>query len=227
MSTTLRNRLKTTTAEKKGNGIVIFFMLWVLLVFPLLLSQGCNEQTYKEQQLRPSVNRIVLFEIEGTDGNQFTKMLGTELAKLGRRIIYGDQFDKPSDLLAAAKTARDTDADVFIVGQITKSEVVDYSKYTISGTFMLHEVENGDQIGGIADVHYTENLDSIGRAWVDMSDFTAGVLGEKHRESADRKRKDLERKVEAMSPKVQRLLAKKVAKELSKELGTISYNQDQ
>jgi len=219
MSDKVKNRLKTMVAE---GGSIIVIMVWVPLILLSVSTQGYAEEGIKQPQDIPSKS-IVLFEIEGDDGKQFTKMLGTELSKLGRRIIYGDQFGESSDLMAAAKAkiARDTEADVFIVGQITKSEVVDYSKYTISGTFMLHEVENGDQIGGIADMHYTENLDAIGKAMVDMSDFIAGILGGKHRESAAKKREELVKKTISMSPKVKRVLAEKVAKELSKELGAV------
>lgn len=140
----------------------VHWLFCVCLTTLLFLIHGCTVQgDYVGQSLKPSVMKVVLFEIEGTDGEEFTQMLATRLTKMGKTVVHGDQFGEPADLMVAAKIARDNQAGAFIRGRLTTSEIVDLTKYTVSGTFTLHEVEAGDQIGGIANVSYTEDTDPL------------------------------------------------------------------
>lgn len=146
----------------------VHLVIRTCLVISSFIIQGCVEGDYVGQRLDPPAMKVVLFGIEGPDGEEFTEMLGTRLTKMGKIVVYGDQLGKPTDLMASAKIARDNQAGAFIRGRLTASEIVGLSKYTVSGTFTLHEVEAGDQIGGIANASYTRKMDpfiGLGKAF--------------------------------------------------------------
>lgn len=158
MGNVTRNKSKVIL----NTGYKVYVLIWACLAIPVFLIQGCAIQgEYMGRTLSPPVMKVVLFEIEGTDGKEFTQMLATRLTKMGKTVVHGNQFGEPADLMVAAKIARDNQAGAFIRGRLTTSEIVDLTKYTVSGTFTLHEVEAGDQIGGIANVSYTEDTDPL------------------------------------------------------------------
>ena len=216
MSNTIRTKSEGVLLGK-GWKYNFVLLLWACLMAPFILIQGCTQGIYGGKKLNPPVKKVVLFGIEGTDGEEFTKMLGTELTNLGRTVVYGDQFGKPSDLMAAAKIARDNQAGAFITGQITRNEIVDYSKYTVSGTFTLHEVEAGDQIGGITNAAYTEDIDPL--LGVAKTFYGALDILDKKKQEEIKMMEEKKKETKVKSPQLRRKLAGHVSRELSKGLG--------
>ena len=118
-------------ANKKSRGSLLFNfwkcrvnpLVWIFSVVILSFLVGC-EGVYKGAILKSAARKVVIFNIKGPGGEDFTKKLGTEINGMGRVVVYGSEFGEPVDSIAAAKIASDCQAHVFIIGEITKSGIV-------------------------------------------------------------------------------------------------------
>ena len=211
--------MKTQNSTRHMNKVKvsISFFVVTMLLLSLLHIGGCAEGNYDGMELSQPAQRVLLFEIEGTDGPELTKMLATKLTDYGIVVVHGSQFEKPSDLMSAAKMARDNQAQSFVMGEITQNAIVDYTKYTISGTFTVHDVETGDQIGGLANATLTEDVDRlllVTKTYYGLLDF---ISKEKGKEDKILSKKEEATKVK--SAYIRLKFADHVAEELSSGLG--------
>lgn len=186
----------------------------------LYLAAGC-EESYKGTRLDRPTRKVVIYDIEGPGGDDFTGKLGSEINALGKVVVYGSQYGEPGDSISAAKIARDNGAEVFILGKITQSGIVREGDYVIRGSFSLHDANNGDQIGGIPDAYYKENINiflGLDRTFAGLGDALVGVLDSSN-PNQTRQQKEFENKVKNKEPEIRLKLAREVAMGLSKGLG--------
>jgi len=127
-----------------------------------IFSCGCSGQ-YRGRILSPPVKSVVLFPIEGTDGEEFTEVLSVELAGACRgndqnvsvvdaRHVAG--LDVRSGAGEASSLVRDVSAQAYIVGSITEVMLTDEGKCGCAGEFRLYSVDIEGVVGGITDAHY-------------------------------------------------------------------------
>ena len=140
--------------SKRPGKVNVKTLICLIILTPLF--QSCVPKgTYVGRKMDPPAQKVVLFEIEGTDGKELTDLIGTQLTSMGIAVVYGNDYGKPSDSMMAAKIADDVGAQAFIRGNITRNEVVKQlldNKYTIGGTFKLFSKDDDSsyvQIGGI------------------------------------------------------------------------------
>lgn len=208
---------KNSLVLKQGTNSAI----WVLLVAMLLPLLGCEEQ-YKGTTFKPPVDKIVIFEIKGTDGKDFTQRLGTEMNNLGKAVVYGSQYGDPIDSIAAAKIARDCKAKAYIVGNITQSDFVKDAQYEVHSSFTLHDAQAGEQVGGIVDAHISRNVDLLGGAAARGFDSIEGIFGKKTNHNEEEYAKKLKKTIAEQKPSMYQELAGRVAAEMIKGLGSNS-----
>ncbi len=186
----------------------------------LYFSAGC-EESYKGTSLERPARKVAIYDIEGPGGDDFTGKLGAEINALGKVVVYGSQYGEPVDSITAAKIARDNGAEVFILGKITQSGIVNEGDYVIRGSFSLHDAANGDQIGGIPDAHYKENINvflGINRTMAGLGDAVIGIIDDSS-PNQTKQQKEFENQVKEKEPDIRQKLAREVAIGLSKGLG--------
>jgi len=205
---------KNSLVLKQGTNSAICILL-VAMLLPLL---GCEEQ-YKGTTFKPPVDKIVIFEIKGTDGKDFTQRLGTEMNALGKAVVYGSQYGDPIDSIAAAKIARDCKARAYIVGDITQSDFVKDAQYEVHSTFTLHDAQAGEQMGGIIDAHISKNLDLLGGAVAGGFDSIESIFGKKTNRNKEEYAEKLKKTIAEQKPLMYQELAGRVAVEMTKGLG--------
>jgi hypothetical protein len=196
-----------------------WFGILLLSILIIVGCEGLQESSFIKQRLTPPA-KVVLFNIEGSEGKEFTNKLATALNECGiKEIIHGSQYGQPADFLTAAKIAREMDSRFFIVGEIARSEIIEVGEYTIHGNFSVHESVNGNQIAGVMDAQCTENLALVNSTKYKTSRLIYETLGgeKKYPEKAKELSGELEKikkEVDAETPQVRVKLAKKVAKNL-------------
>lgn len=191
----------------------------VVILMTALVVPGCQEGRYQGASLSIPVEKVVLFEIAGPNGKELTPQLGTAFNGMGISIAYGNEYGEPVDSIAAAKITRDCQAQAFVMGEITKSELVKLSTYEIHGTFTLHDAQNGDQIGGIADAMHSEDIDILS----ELTNLTAGVLdfagdllgGPKDKPNERKNAEKIKKVVDEKTPAMRQKFAHYVARQLS------------
>jgi hypothetical protein len=188
-------------------------IICVLSVTLLFFSLGC-EESYKGAALNKASKKLVVFDVKGPGGMDFTKKLGTEFNGLGKAVVYGNQYGEPADSIAAAKIARDCGAQAFVLGEITQSGITKDTIYEIHGMFTLHDAQNGYQIGGVPDAHYSENINMLGG----IQKWSAKVLDDTFKKSPQSKvaayEDNLQKKIKFREPIIHQKLAQEVAREL-------------
>ena len=220
MSNAKNHRVKANPASRSSWSR---FPLWACacVVASSFALQGCAPQgVYIGQRLNPPVSKVVIFDLEHDDGAEMTKMIGTQMTGMGKTVVYGGDLGVGGhvDLMAAATISRENQAGAFVVGQITTDDIVDYTKYSVCGTFTLHEVESGDQIGGILNAHYTEDTDPlffiVNIATLPL-DLVRAIFDSKAESLYTQLKRDKENATKAIAPQVQQKLADHVGREFS------------
>lgn len=207
-----------------------FYVTTGIILLIILFSTGCEEANYKGATLTNKVNKVVIFDIDGPGGVEFTRQLGTEINSQNRVVVYGTEYGEPADSISAAKITRDCGAQAFVLGKITSSGIVRETTYEVHGTFTLHDSQNGDQIGGIADALCSENLDilnPVGGLAAMILDLPGNLLGSKSTPNQQRHDENLQNLIASKKTEVYKKLARKVAYELGDGLGgrTVSSPQ--
>lgn len=122
---------------------------------------GCSivaQGNYKGASLKPPVQKVVLFDIEGKYGPEFTQLLAAELVGACKnKVVVVKQGEVPllSDAFKAtnpASVVRDLGAQAYIKGAITRSEQVHTAEYYVMGNFDLFDPQKEGIIGGLSDV---------------------------------------------------------------------------
>jgi hypothetical protein len=219
------NSMRTRTSSRfcKFN-----IAIWLLSATVWILFVGCEEAYYKGGVVKASVDRVVIFDVKGTDGEIITKQLGTEMNSLGKAVLYGNQYGEPTDSIAASKIARDLEAHTYIMGEITVNSVIK-DKLEIHGTFTLHDADSGDQIGGITDAYCSEDTDVLSDLWgipVGTFDLLERTLGNKTQPNEQKYAKEMAERVESQRAAVYKKFVHKVAMELNVGLGGKRYNTE-
>lgn len=154
----------------------------LLLSCPLLV--GCGG-LYRGGVILPPAEKVILFDIEGPYGKEFTQVLSIELAgackRAGKSIVVLSAKEVPS--LADATQAhrlgsivRDVEGQAYIKGTITGELSEALGKYYFAGNFQLYDAEKEGLIGGISDASYVAELDFDWRAGSEMSSWDAQRL---------------------------------------------------
>lgn len=203
------------TRKENRVGVIAMYLkrmvnlsMGICLFLSLFLTLGCNEGAMSSND--PS-KRVVLFTVKGPSGDDFTKILSTELTKNKNTIIWGDDFSQPRNLLEAAKIARDNNAGTFIYGNITNSGMSGFSKYYFNATFTVHETEAGDQIGGIGNYSYSKDLHPL-------DSLIKGTLSIISKPAESKQETDLDAAEKSKISKCHEIIAKDVARKLYKGL---------
>jgi len=129
-----------------------------------LAATGCKG-TWRGKVISPAVDKVVLFDMEGPYGPEFTDMLAAELtdACKGRIVVIkarealqsqrADEIENPSSYV------REIGADTFVKGRITRSERVQINKYYLMVSVDLYDARDEGVIGGVPDARYVGDLD--------------------------------------------------------------------
>ncbi len=221
MKTSQGNKHLSQKKPRLTLSLLITTTLLAALTLTALLLAGCSQGKYVGKSFSQTIPSIVIFEIEGPGGEEFTKLLATQLSKTVK-VEYGPHFREPNDLNAAAKITRDYRCNAFIKGQITKSEMLRRSEYAIHGIFTLHNAKTGDPIGGIANASRIEDVDPIaniaGTAIAGIFDMLESLGGNKTTPNETKHREEMKEIVNVRAREVRRKLAEHVAKEFAKPL---------
>ena len=193
-----------------------------VMIMTALTVPGCQEGRYQGASATIPVEKVVVFDFAGPHGKEITTQLGTEINGLGLTIAHGNDYGEPVDAIAAAKITRDCQAQAFVMGEITKSELVKFSTYEIHGTFTLHDAATGDQIGGIPNAMHSEDIDILS----EFTNLTAGVLdfageiigGPKDKPNERKNAEKIKQVVETKSPAIRQKFAHYVARQLASGL---------
>ena len=134
-----------------------------LLALPVLV--GCTGQ-YKGGKVTASpAKAVVLFDVAGTYGPEFTDVLATELTEACRkRLVVIKAREKPNLIEALERGAqasyvRDLGAQAYIKGEMTRSERVHVLWYCLAGNFEVHDAETEAQVGGVPNAEFAGDLD--------------------------------------------------------------------
>ena len=197
---------------------------FVLLALTWWVLPGCPSGNYRGRPLAAAARKVVVYDVQGPSGKEFTRMMGTELCTLGRSVVYGSEIGGVQDVpnvLAAANLARQAGAEAFVMGTITESAQVGYSQYAVRGHFELFDAREASQIGGVDNAECVEDaeplftLNCILVGPIELIRIIADPKGKSiYKSYADTSRA----KAAVMAPKVNQILANHVAKELDKGL---------
>ena len=130
---------------------------------------GC-QGSYRGDSISPAARKVVLFEIEGPYGTEFTELLATELTSACKRNIVVVKASEVPQLAnpgnsATASYIRDLGAQAYIKGKITRSERIQLIKYSVTGNFQLYDSEKEGVVGGVPHAAYSGDLDP-GTNWL-------------------------------------------------------------
>jgi len=171
-----------------------------MALFALIgMTTGCQGE-YRGSVITPAVQKVVLYNIEGTYGEEFTRMLAAELPAACRGLVSVVRANEVPQLVEPGSGAnrcsqiRDIGAQAFITGRILRSEQVQFNKYYVMGTFELYDPGKEAEIGGVPDARYVADVD-FGVNWA------VGKVGPEN------------------AQKVHQVLAWWVAKQLARGLG--------
>jgi len=129
------------------------------------LGCGCAKGAYRGEILATPANKVVLLDITGPYGREFTELLSVELTHACHghtTIIRGADIPilkesgveyRPDSII------RDLGAPVYITGRITRSEQVYSTDYYVMGTFEIIDSTKESLIGGIPDARHFAHRD--------------------------------------------------------------------
>jgi len=187
--------LRPSTQRSRTRGSLVGLALLAIVGMPT----GCQGE-YRGTVITPAVQKVVLYNIEGTYGEEFTRMLAAEIPAACRGLVSVVRANGVPQLAglksgdSPSSHIRDIGAQAYITGGIRRSEQVQLNKYYVMGTFELHDPSKEAEIGAVPDARYVGDVD-FGVNWA------AGRVGP---ESAQN---------------VHQVLAWWVAKQLAKGLG--------
>jgi len=164
----------------------------IVLSSVLVCATGGCSSGYAGTVFAPAVQKVVLFEIAGPYGGEFTDMLSLELTAACRNGLAVVRARSVSALAPFADTlspdsiVRDLGAQAYIKGSISAGEA-DEDEYTVLGTFQIFDPQKEGLIGGIANATHTGKRDSPSKS-VRLS---SGELDVVHRKFAARVAREL------------------------------------
>jgi len=138
-------------------------MLFIAWLGVLCLTGGCTGG-YEGTVFLPAVQKVVLFDIDGPNGAEFTDMLSIQLTaacKNGLAVVRAralPNLSTAADIANPDSVVRDLGAQAYIKGTISAG-TADAGKYTIIGTFQLYDPHKEGLVGGIATAAYTGKRD--------------------------------------------------------------------
>jgi hypothetical protein len=158
--------------------IAVFRSICVLIM-SLALLVGC-EGPYRGGSISPPVGKVILFDMEGPNGKEFTRVLSIELIgackNAGKSIVVLKANEAPS--LAGGTQAqglgslvRDLEGQAYIKGAVTLELSQTLKKYYFTGNFQLYDAEKEVLIGGISDASHVADIDLYKKAGGEMSSW--------------------------------------------------------
>ena len=166
----------------------------IMLSSVLICATGGCTPGYVGTVLAPPVQKVILFEVSGPYGGEFTDMLSIELAaacKNGVAVVRARSVSALApfaDTLSPDSIVRDLGAQAYIKGSISAGKA-DEDEYTVLGTFRVFDAQKEGLIGGIANAMYTGIRDSP----TGSMQLSGGGLDAVHRKFAARVARELAR----------------------------------
>jgi len=133
---------------------------------------GCAKGTYRGPIMDPPAEKVVVLEVEGPYGEEFTDLLATALAgECGKDCVILRATEVPGlknldRSYNVASIVRDLGAQAYVTGRITRSEQVHSNDYYVMGNFQINDPVREGTVGGMDDAR------CVGRR-----DFGAGKDG--------------------------------------------------
>lgn len=141
--------------------------LVMLLLGTLAVSaMGCCKGEYRGITMDPPVEKVIVCQVEGPYGEEFTDLLVTALAgscgkhcivEVDREVSGLKRSNLPADVVASL--VREAGGQAFIKGKITRSEGIHDDDYYVMGNFQLYDADKAGIVGGMDNARCTGRRD--------------------------------------------------------------------